>query len=75
MDWLLKPLTVAIISAACFQAGVQQGAIYVQEEWYKKEVDAIKHRITNYYKVKLLEEEIVKLKRDCKITTSKLPAP
>ena len=47
MDWLLKPLTVAIISAACFQAGVQQGAIYVQEEWDKKEVDAIKHRITN----------------------------
>ena len=58
-----------------FKQGFSRGAIYVQEEWDKKEVDAIKHRITNYYKVKLLEEEIVKLKRDCKITTSKLPAP
>ncbi len=66
MDWLLKPLAVAIISAACFEAGFREGASRTQADCDKAEVEAIKQSVVTNYRTKALEDNIEQLKQTCR---------
>lgn len=64
IDWWLKPLAVAILSAGCYLTGASVGARQVQAAWDRAEVESIKSAVSAHFEAIAKEVEWAEKLRD-----------